>query len=462
MTFRLFNTLGGRKQDFIPIDPYQVRLYCCGPTVYDRAHVGNARPVVVFDVLFRLLRHQYGADHVLYVRNITDIEDKIIQAAAKNRETIEALTGRTIAYYHQDMNALGALPPTYEPKATEYIPEMCQMIEYLVRAGYAYVADGHVLFHVLSAPNYGCLSNRSQDEMIAGSRVEVAPYKKHPADFVLWKPSADDQPGWDSPWGRGRPGWHIECSAMAGSLLGDVFDIHGGGLDLIFPHHENEIAQSSCSHNGLNPAHYWLHNGFVQVNGQKMSKSTGNFFTVRQLMEEGFAGETIRLCLLSAHYRQPLDISRAALQEAKQHLDRFYQTLRGGNFLPHTVQIPSIFLEALEDDLNVPLALTRLHELASAINKADEKQKPLLQAQLKNCANLLGILQHPVEQWFQQSHLPQSPQALSDAEIKRRIEDRVQARQAKNFQKADEIRQVLEKSGIILEDKATGTVWRRV
>lgn len=462
MTLKLFNTLGGRKQDFIPIDPQKVRLYCCGPTVYDRAHVGNARPVVVFDVLFRLLRYQFGDDHVIYVRNITDVEDKIIQAAERGSESIELLTKRTIAYYHQDMNALGTLPPTYEPKATEYIPEMCQMIEYLVHTGYAYVANGHVLFHVPSAPDYGCLSNRNQDEMIAGARIEVAPYKKHPADFVLWKPSDNNQPGWDSPWGRGRPGWHIECSAMAGSLLGDVFDIHGGGLDLIFPHHENEIAQSSCAHSGQNPAHYWIHNGFVQVNGEKMSKSTGNFFTVRQLLEEGFAGETIRLCLLSAHYRQPLDISKSALQEAKQHLDRFYQTLRGGNFSAHTAQIPPFFLEALEDDLNVPLALTRLHELASVINKTDEKHKPLLQAQLKNCANLLGILQRPVEQWFQQSPSSNLHKTLSEADIQRQIEARMQARKAKDFQKADEIRQGLEKLGIILEDKPNGTLWRRI
>ncbi|HVJ43164.1 MAG TPA: cysteine--tRNA ligase, partial [Dongiaceae bacterium] len=287
MTIHLYNTLTREHQVFEPIDAGNVRMYVCGPTVYDFAHIGNARPVVAFDVLFRLLRHTYGKDHVTYVRNITDVEDKIMEAAAKNGESIAALTERYTAAYNADMVALGALPPDKTPKATAYIPQMISIIEALIAKGHAYAVEGHVLFDVPSMPDYGQLSRRSQDDMIAGARVEVAPYKKYPGDFVLWKPSTPAQVGWDSPWGRGRPGWHIECSAMAGDLLGDVFDIHGGGIDLTFPHHENEIAQSRCAHGTSHLARYWLHNGFVQVNGQKMSKSLGNFFTVHELLEEG-------------------------------------------------------------------------------------------------------------------------------------------------------------------------------
>ncbi|MBX7147063.1 MAG: cysteine--tRNA ligase, partial [Alphaproteobacteria bacterium] len=382
-SLKFFNTLSRVKEDFHPIDPHNVRIYVCGPTVYDYAHIGNARPVVVFDTLFRLLRHKYGIKNVTYVRNITDIDDRIIQIAQKNNEDIKDLTTRTIDAYHQDMYALNALLPTFEPKATDYIDAMIDMIQGLIDKKYAYVADGHVLFHVPSMDDYGQLSQRSLDEMIAGARVEIASYKKHPADFVLWKPSTDDQPGWDSPWVHGRPGWHIECSAMSASLLGETFDIHGGGLDLIFPHHENEIAQSQCYHKGKPLAKFWMHNGFVQVNNEKMSKSLGNFFTVRDLLEKGFAGETIRLALLSGHYRQPIDITEKTLHDAKSQLDRFYLALRDcptNDLKNKNINIDNIF-EALGDDLNIPLALSHLHEMVTQLNKENNLTK---KSELKN------------------------------------------------------------------------------
>ena len=331
MSIQLYNTLTRRKELFQPIDAANVRIYVCGPTVYDYAHIGNARPVVVFDTLYRLLRRAYGAGHVTYVRNITDVEDKIIAAAAERGEAIAELTQRTTAIYHADMAALNALAPDHEPRATAFIGEMVAMIQTLIDRGHAYVAEGHVLFDVPSMPDYGELARRSQDDMIAGARVEVAPYKKHAADFVLWKPSDASQPGWPSPWGLGRPGWHIECSAMAEAKLGVTFDIHGGGIDLLFPHHENEIAQSRSAHDGAPLARVWMHNGFVQVNGEKMSKSLGNYFTVHELLEEGYRGEAIRLALLAAHYRQPVDFTRAGLAEASGQLDRFYLAARAGD-----------------------------------------------------------------------------------------------------------------------------------
>src|SRR5215831_12560639 len=328
MTLTLYNTLTRRKEPFEPLDPMRVRLYVCGPTVYDRAHVGNARCFVVFDVLYRLLREIYGRDHVRYARNITDIDDRINAAARKNGEPIAALTARTTAAFHADLAALGNLPPDVEPRATEHIAQMIAMIEQLIASEHAYVAEGHVLFSVPSDPRYGRLSGRSRDEMIAGARVEVAPYKHDPADFVLWKPSDAETPGWDSPWGRGRPGWHIECSAMSEAHLGETFDIHGGGLDLIFPHHENEIAQSVCAHHGRPFVNIWMHNGFLTAAaGEKMSKSLGNFVTVHELLEE-WPGEAIRLALLSGHYREPLEFSRERLAQARQTLDRFYIALR--------------------------------------------------------------------------------------------------------------------------------------
>jgi cysteinyl-tRNA synthetase len=456
MTIHFHNTLTREKQVFEPIDPKNIRMYVCGPTVYDYAHIGNARPVVVFDVLARLLRHTYGQDHVTYVRNITDIEDKIMEAAKQNGETIEQVTKRTTQWYHDDMGALGALPPDQEPRATEYVPQMIAMIQKLETYGNAYAAEGHVLFHVPSMEDYGRLSKRSLDDLIAGARVEVAPYKKHPADFVLWKPSTADQPGWDSPWGRGRPGWHIECSAMSGEILGEVFDIHGGGLDLIFPHHENEIAQSRCAHETGTMARYWLHNGFVQVNGTKMSKSLGNYFTVHELLEEGHRGEAIRLALLSAHYRQPIDITRDGLKEAKTALDRIYTALARAD-VEAAPQPNDHILAALADDLNTPLAIAELHDLVSKLNKAEKpEEKRALKSALLGAGLLLGLLQQAPAVWFQESS-----GGLQAAEIEKLIEARNAARKAKNFAEADRIRKELLDAGVVLEDGPAGTTWKR-
>ena len=458
MTLQIHNTLTRRKEAFEPLDPANVRLYVCGPTVYDFAHIGNARPVVVFDVLFRLLQQLYGAEQVTYARNITDIEDKIIKAAQDNGESIEALTARTTEAYHQDMAALGALPPSIEPRATEHIPQMIAMIEALIAKGHAYAAEGHVLFNVPSMDTYGQLSGRDRDEMVAGARVEVAPYKKDPADFVLWKPSTPDQPGWDSPWGRGRPGWHIECSAMSAEHLGPHFDIHGGGQDLIFPHHENEIAQSRCAHGTALMARYWMHNGYVVVGGKKMSKSLGNFFTVRELLEEGFPGEAIRLTLLSGHYRQPLDVTREKIAEAKAQLDRLYGALRhAGAAEAGPAEAPEALLAALADDLNTPQALAELHEIASALNKAnDPGEAARLKGQFLAAGALLGLLEADPEAWFQGEG-----GALSAEEIEARIEARRQARKAKDFAEADRIRDDLAAQGVLLEDGPEGTTWKR-
>ncbi|WP_374443292.1 cysteine--tRNA ligase [Stella sp.] len=454
MTIRLHDTLTRALEPFTPRDPDRVGMYVCGPTVYDRAHVGNARPVVVFDVLFRLLRHVYGADHVVYVRNVTDVDDKINAAAKANGEPIRALTDRTLAQYHADMDALGALRPTHEPRATESIDGMIRIIERLIRAGNAYVAEGHVLFAVPSFPGYGQLSRRNRDEMIAGARVDVAPYKRDPADFVLWKPSPEDIPGWDSPWGRGRPGWHIECSAMSEATLGPVFDIHGGGIDLIFPHHENEIAQSVCAHGGLRTethfARHWVHNGFVMVNGEKMSKSLGNFWTVRDLLDRGIPGEAIRLALLKTHYRQPLDLTDERIAEARADLDRFYGALRRNPAEGEGVIDPE-FLAALEDDLNTPAAIDlHLKRQLGLVNDG----RPGASAALVAMGGLLGLLQQPPEAWLKGG-------AAADGEIDALVAARVAARKARDFAAADRIRKELADQGIVLEDTAQGTLWRR-
>ena len=370
MTIQLTNTATRKKEPFVPLDPENVRMYVCGPTVYDRAHLGNARPVIVFDVLYRLLRHVYGADHVTYVRNFTDVDDRINETAQKRRAagadgTLEALirerSDETISWYHADMDALGALRPDHEPRATQYVDQMIAFIEDLIAKGHAYAAEGHALFAVDSWPEgYGKLSGRSVDDMIAGARVEVAPYKRNPMDFVLWKPSTDDLPGWDSPWGRGRPGWHIECSAMAHELLGETFDIHGGGNDLMFPHHENEIAQSKCAGHGF--ARYWLHNEMLQVEGKKMSKSLGNFFTVRDLLDQGVPGEVIRFVFLSTHYRKPMDWTAEKAEQAKKTLQKWHQQTR--DVIPGEEYTP--ITDALKDDLNTAAAITQLHALSAA------------------------------------------------------------------------------------------------
>ncbi|CAK0769796.1 Cysteine--tRNA ligase [uncultured Gammaproteobacteria bacterium] len=477
MSLVLYNTLSRRKEPFQPQNPQRVGMYVCGPTVYDFAHIGNARPVVVFDTLYRLLRRDYAS--VTYVRNITDVDDKIIAAAHKNGEPIDALTERTAAAFHADMAALGALAPDIEPRATEHIGQMITMIARLVELGHAYTAegtaDGHVLFHVPSMADYGKLSRHGRDELVAGARIEVAPYKRDAADFVLWKPSSPGQPGWDSPWGRGRPGWHIECSAMAEHHLGPTLDIHGGGLDLIFPHHENEIAQSCCAHQGAPLANVWLHNGFVQVNGEKMAKSAGNFFTVRQLLEEGWPGEVIRLTLLSAHYRQPLDFTREGLRQSRAGLDRWYTALRGIPAELSAVANPAVanhdpaltaVSAALDDDLNTPQAIAVLHEAAARANKAiTPADKAAAQAGLRTAAALLGLLGESPEAWFKRPAARAEGESLTatvvDQEIERLIGERLEARKTRNFAEADRIRAYLKDRGVVLEDGAGATSWKR-
>lgn len=456
MTIHLHNTLTRQKEKFEPIDPKHIKMYVCGPTVYDFAHLGNARPVVVFDTLYRLLKRHYPK--VTYVRNITDVDDKIMAKAKESGEPIDSITKRTTQAYHEDMAALNALPPDIEPRCTGHIPQMVAMIEILIKKGHAYAKDGHVLFNVPSMEDYGELSRRSRDELIAGARVDVAPYKKDPADFVLWKPSSADQPGWDSPWGRGRPGWHIECSAMAKEHLGVTFDIHGGGLDLIFPHHENEIAQSRCAHDGAPLAKVWMHNGFLTIDKDKMSKSLGNFFTVRQLLAKA-PGEALRLALLSAHYRQPLDFSDEALEKSKATLDRWYGALRATSSVQAKESTPSeAFETALGDDLNTPQAIAIIHEMVNELNRThNASEQAALKAQLLAAGGAIGLLQQNPESWFK----GKSAGGLSDADIDAKINARLAAKKAKNFAEADRIRDELVAQGIILEDNAGGTSWRR-
>ena len=459
MNLQLYNTLGRAKQAFTPVDPGHVRIYVCGPTVYDYAHIGNARPVVVFDVLYRLLQALYP--RVSYVRNITDVDDKIIAAAAELGEPIAALTQRFIAAFHHDMAALGALDPDAEPRATDHIAPMIAMIEALIGRGHAYEADGHVLFAVATKSDYGKLSRHNREELIAGARVEVAPYKRDPADFVLWKPSTGDQPGWDSPWGTGRPGWHLECSVMSEKHLGVPFDIHGGGQDLIFPHHENEIAQSECARDDGALARMWMHNGYLTVNGEKMSKSLGNFITVRELLGEGQSGEAIRLALLMGHYRQPIDFSREKISEAKAQLDRLYGALRGNSLadLDNTGMVVANdpVQDALEDDLNTPNALHYLHLQANAVFEAEDATMKLHHKwSLRRNAALMGLVQADPEEWFKGD----AP-ADEDAGIQELIDARSAARKEKDFAEADRIRDALAADGIVLEDSADGTIWRR-
>ena len=457
MTLQLHNTLTRRKEPFEPLDPKRVRLYVCGPTVYDFAHIGNARPVVVFDVLYRLLKRLYPT--VVYVRNITDVDDKINAAAKASGESIRTITERTAKAYHDDMDALHALRPDVEPRATEHIARMIEMIECLIAGGHAYAADGHVLFNVPSMPDYGRLSGRNRDELIAGARVEVAPYKKDPADFVLWKPSSDDLPGWPSPWGRGRPGWHIECSAMSTQYLGETFDIHGGGQDLIFPHHENEIAQSCCA-TGKPFVRTWMHNGYLMVEGEKMSKSLGNFYTVHDLLKE-FPGEAIRLTLLQTHYRQPMDFRKSEIRLAKEKLDDFYNTLRSVADVPVAdSDVHEGVMAALCDDLNTPLALSELHAIRGRLNTAaTARDRAAFKGQLLAGGAVLGLLQAQPETWLR----GQGPSdgGPSDADIESLIEERNEARKNKNFASADRIRDRLADQGVVLEDKAGATLWRR-
>jgi len=442
MSLFIYNTLTREKEPFVPLDPAHVRMYVCGPTVYDYVHVGNARPVVAFDVLYRLLKRRYP--RVTYVRNITDIDDRIIVRAGENREPTESLTERTAGAYQSDMKRLGALSPDHEPRATQYVGQMIALIERLIERRHAYVAEGHVLFSVPSMPDYGRLSRKPRDELIAGARVEVAPYKKDPADFVLWKPSTAEQPGWSSPWGRGRPGWHIECSAMSGALLGETFDIHAGGLDLIFPHHENEIAQSRSAFGQAIMAKYWMHNGFLNISGEKMSKSLGNFFTVHELLDQ-YPAEAIRLLLLTAHYRQPLDFTHEGLQQAKATLDRWYGHLRGKNARA-AASVPGSVDDALADDLNTPLALSAIHHLGTP-------------SELLAGGHAVGLLEQDAEAWFRWT--PAGAAGPSDSEIEAAIAARQVARKAKDFRESDRIRDELRTKGVLLEDGPQGTTWKR-
>jgi cysteinyl-tRNA synthetase len=433
---RLYDTMARKKRAFEPADAKRITMYVCGPTVYGRAHIGNARPAVVFDTLARLIRHTYGEDSLVYARNVTDVDDKIIAAAEAEGVEPAVITERYERHYVEDMGALGVAPPDIAPHATEEIGPMIAMIERLIGLGNAYEAEGHVLFHVPSDPDYGALSRRDREAMLAGARVEVAPYQRDPADFVLWKPSGEGVIGWDSPWGRGRPGWHIECSAMIRAHLGETIDIHGGGLDLIFPHHENEIAQSRCAHGGAPLARYWVHNGFVDMGAEKMSKSLGNIVSVGELLEAGHKGETLRLALLSTHYRQPLPWTEAGIAQARTMLDRLYRS--AGDASPG--EIDNGVLEALSDDLNTPLALTRLMALDDP-------------ASLKASAGLLGLLEHGLDSWFQGDQ-DASP-------IEARIAARAEAKARRDFATADRIRDELAADGIVLEDGPEGTTWRR-
>lgn len=451
---KVYNSLTGKKEEFKAIDSAHVRVYACGPTVYNYAHIGNARMAVVFDLWTRVLRTQFP--RVTYVSNITDVEDKIMEAAKEAGEEISVITEKYAKIYNDDMGALGCAKPDIQPKATQHIPEMIAQIQQLIERGHAYEAEGNVLFDVPSYKNYGVLSGRSRDEQIAGARVDVAPYKKDPADFVLWKPSTKDQPGWDSPWGFGRPGWHIECSAMAEKHLGLPFDIHGGGADLKFPHHENEIAQSCCAHGKEDVpdafSKYWLHNGFVTVSGEKMSKSLGNFLVANDLLKT-HKGEVLRLTLLAAHYRQPLDWSEQAVHQAQKQLDGFYTQLRTlQNEKASDEAVPDDVLEALYDDLNTPLALARLHDLVR--NESGAKLKGKLLA----AGKLFGILQEDPAAWLGYG---QNVEGLSAADIDKMLQHRADAKKAKDFAKADQIRKDLEQKGILIEDTAQGPIWKK-
>jgi cysteinyl-tRNA synthetase len=438
----VYNTEARKKERFEPIDPKNVRMYVCGVTVYGNAHIGNARPYTAFDILYRLLRHVYGEDHVTYARNITDIDDKIMQRATDEGVGIKTISNRYTKIFQADMDELGSLAPTIEPKATDHLPEMIRMMRTLIEKGHAYEAEGHVMFDVTSMENYGRLSRHSRDELVAGARVEVAPYKRDAADFVLWKPSAEDQVGWGSPWGRGRPGWHLECSCMIEKHLGVEIDIHAGGQDLIFPHHENEIAQSECTH-GETFVRYWMHNGYLTVDGVKMSKSLGNFYTIREILDQ-HGGEPTRLSLLTAHYRQPVDFSHDNAAEQKRRLDRWYRITEG---VIAADTVPVSVIEALSDDLNTPKAIAALDALATPETAAD----------LKAGANFMGLLMQSNDNWFRGD----APEGITAEEIEALIEARKQARLDKDFPESDRIRAELTAKGITLEDSAEGTIWRK-
>jgi len=452
----LTNSAGGEKSVFTPVDPEHIRMYVCGPTVYNLVHIGNARPVVVFDTLFRVLQALYPK--VTYARNITDIDDKIIMAARERGSDISILTQEFTDKFRQDMAALNNLEPSIEPQATEHVEAMLDLATRLIERGHAYVAEGHVLFDVTSMDDYGALSGRQLDDMLAGARVDVASYKRHPGDFVLWKPSNDDDPGWDSDYGRGRPGWHLECSAMIHQHLGDNIDIHGGGRDLIFPHHENERAQSCCGYDGSFVG-TWMHNAYVDMDGEKMSKSLGNVRTVRELLEQ-YPGETLRFALLSAHYRSPLNFSKSLLDTAQSTLDSFYLALRNAGDVevgrPIEPHLSPVF-SALMDDLNTPAAIAELHQLAKALNKATDSGKATAKAALLAGGAVLGVLSQDPVTWLS---APGSD-GLAAEVIDQMLVDRAEAKANRDFSRADAIRDELNAAGIIIEDGASGATWRR-
>jgi cysteinyl-tRNA synthetase len=460
MELRLYDTLTKEKRRFTPLDPNNVRMYVCGPTVYDFAHIGNARPVIVFDVLFRLLRHLYGADHVTYVRNITDVDDKINARAVRDfpglplNEAIRKVTETTAAQFASDAAALGSLPPTFEPRATDFVlpradgkADMVTLIKQLIARGHAYEAGGEVLFDVQSMPDYGALSGRKLDEQRPGARVAVDAHKKSPLDFVLWKQSSGDEPGWESPWGRGRPGWHIECSAMSAAYLGDVFDIHGGGIDLIFPHHENELAQSRCAHGTPAMANYWMHNEFVQIEDTKMSKSLGNFVTIRDLLAD-WPGEVLRLNMLKAHYRSPMDWTLRGLEESAKTLDDWYSVaagVKGG-------QPSDLVIEALSDDLNTPQMIASLHGLRNSASLGNEEDRGQFAASLR----LFGFLSESAAEWKSRK---QQASGVDAKQIDELISSRTAARARKDFKESDRIRDELAAMGVVIKDSKEGTTW---
>ena len=468
MALVFHNTLSNRLDVFRPADPARVTVYVCGPTVYDRIHIGNARALVVFDLLVRLLRRRFGQDAVAYARNITDIDDKIIAAAAKRGVAPAQIAAEFADIFESEAAALGCLAPDFSPRATESLPDIVAMIERLLAGGFAYLAEGHVLFHAASFAAYGALSNRSRDEMIAGARVEVAPFKRDPADFVLWKPALESAPGWPSPWGRGRPGWHIECSAMAARCLGETIDIHGGGQDLIFPHHENEIAQSCCAFGHARFAAFWLHNGHVTARGEKMAKSRGNTDRLGDLLAR-HAGETLRYALLGAHYRKPLDWTPGLPDAAHAALTRLYAALEEtatNDDEKNEAAPPPDFVAALENDMNTPAAFAVMHGLARAVRKAgDEAEKSKLRRQLRAAGAMLGLLQEPPREWLRGASRGAEAAAtatIAESDIAAQIEKRETARRARDYAAADQIRAELKSAGIELLDSPTGVKWRRV
>ncbi|MGH8109363.1 MAG: cysteine--tRNA ligase [Arenimonas sp.] len=454
MKIHLYNTLSRRVELFTPQQPDKVTMYVCGPTVYNYAHIGNARGPVVFDVLSRLLRRHFSK--VEYARNITDVDDKINQAAIEQQVPISTITDKFAAIYRQDMSDLGVIPPDLEPHATAHIPHIIEMINKLIASGHAYAAENHVLFAVNSFADYGKLSGRSLEDMLAGARVEVAPYKRDPGDFVLWKPSTPELPGWDSPWGRGRPGWHIECSAMCAALFGDTIDIHAGGMDLQFPHHENEVAQSTCAHGGKTFARFWLHNGMLNMDGRKMSKSLGNVFLVHDLLKH-FPHEALRYSLMSGHYRQPLDWTDALIEQNVRTLDRLYGTLRDLKDIPAEPVATKAIEAALCDDLNTPIALAELARIASDARRAESvEDKTRLKSELLGSGALLGLLQQDPAAWFARGN-----DDSDDTRIQALVDERNAAKKAKDFARSDAIRDQLAAEGILLEDTAQGVRWRR-